>query len=46
MASNPTTSFSDIQALIIDDMSVQQQTLRGHLNLLGMPKTDAASNAE
>lgn len=40
------TQFSGIQALVIDDMSVQQQTLRGHLTLLGIPKTDVASNAD
>ena len=40
------TQFSGIQALVIDDMSVQQQTLRGHLTLLGIGKTEVASNAE
>lgn len=40
------TPYSGIQALIIDDMAVQQSTLRGHLSLLGMAKVDVASNAE
>lgn len=40
------TPYSGIQALIIDDMAVQQSTLRGHLSLLGMGKVDVASNAE
>jgi tetratricopeptide (TPR) repeat protein len=41
-----TTSFASIQALIIDDMQVQQSTLRGHLGMLGINKVDVASNAE
>ncbi|RTL32278.1 MAG: response regulator [Burkholderiales bacterium] len=40
------TPYSGIQALIVDDMAVQQSTLRGHLSLLGMGKVDVASNAE
>jgi len=40
------TAFSGLQALIIDDMSAQQTTLRGHLALLGIGKADVASNAE
>ncbi|MFT3856987.1 MAG: tetratricopeptide repeat protein [Aquabacterium sp.] len=40
------TPYSGIQALVVDDMSTQQQTLRGHLNLLGIAKTDVASNAD
>lgn len=41
-----TSSFAGIQALIIDDMQVQQSTLRGHLSMLGISKVDIASNAE
>jgi tetratricopeptide (TPR) repeat protein len=40
------TPYSNLQALVIDDMSVQQQTLRGHLGLLGISKVDVAANAE
>jgi tetratricopeptide (TPR) repeat protein len=40
------TPFSGLQALIIDDMATQQSTLRGHLSLLGIGKSDVASNAE
>lgn len=40
------TPFSGIQALIVDDMSNQQQAMRGNLNLLGISKVDVASNAE
>lgn len=40
------TQFSGIQALVIDDMAVQQTTLRGHLSLLGITKVDAATNAD
>lgn len=35
-----------LHALIIDDMAVQQTTLRGHLALLGIGKADAVSTAE
>lgn len=44
MSMQPT--FPGINALIIDDMSIQQQTLRGHLSMLGIAKADIASNAE
>ena len=40
------TRFSNIQALVIDDMAVQQTTLRGQLSQLGIAKIDVASNAE
>ncbi|HET6787760.1 MAG TPA: response regulator, partial [Aquabacterium sp.] len=40
------TQFSGISALIIDDMAVQQTTLRGQLSLLGITKVDQAMNAE
>jgi tetratricopeptide (TPR) repeat protein len=40
------TSFSSINALVIDDMAVQQTTLRGQLGQLGIGKVDVASNAE
>jgi tetratricopeptide (TPR) repeat protein len=40
------TPFQNIQALVIDDQSAQQQTLRGHLNLLGIGKIDVASNPD
>ena len=38
--------FSTINALVIDDMSVQQTTLRGQLGQLGISKVDVAANAE
>jgi tetratricopeptide (TPR) repeat protein len=40
------TPYSNLQALVIDDMATQLSTLRGHLNLLGITKTDGASSAE
>ncbi|MDI1259044.1 tetratricopeptide repeat-containing response regulator [Aquabacterium sp.] len=40
------TQFSTIQALVIDDMSVQQTTLRGQLGQLGITRVDVAANAE
>lgn len=40
------TRFSHINALVVDDMSVQQTTLRGQLAQLGISKIDVASNAE
>ncbi len=40
------TPYSNLTALIIDDMAVQQTTLRGHLALLGISKADAVANAE
>lgn len=38
--------FSNIHALVIDDMAVQQTTLRGQLGQLGIGKVDVAANAE
>lgn len=46
MAIQTAPSFPGIQALIIDDMSVQQTTLKGHLGMLGIGKIDLASTAE
>ncbi len=40
------TPYSNLTALVIDDMAVQQTTLRGHLTLLGITKTEAVSTAE
>lgn len=40
------TPYSQLNALIIDDMAVQQTTLRGHLALLGIGKADAVGSAE
>ena len=40
------TPFSNLQALVIDDMSVQQTTLRGQLGQLGITRVDVAANAE
>ncbi len=40
------TPYSNIVALVIDDMSTQQTTLRGQLSMLGFAKVDVASNAE
>ncbi|RZI82556.1 MAG: response regulator [Rubrivivax sp.] len=40
------TQFSNINALVIDDMATQQTTLRGQLGQLGIGKVDVASNAE
>ncbi|MDO9198273.1 tetratricopeptide repeat protein [Rhodoferax sp.] len=40
------TAFSGIQALVIDDMAVQQTTMKGHLSLIGIGKVDVASNAD
>jgi CheY-like chemotaxis protein len=40
------TPYANLTALIIDDMAVQQTTLRGHLTLLGISKTEAVSTAE
>ena len=39
-------SLSQINALIIEDMAVQQTTLRGQLTLLGITQVDVASNAD
>lgn len=40
------TQYSGIQTLVIDDMAVQQSTLRGYLSLLGIEKADVASTAD
>ena len=40
------TRFSNITALIVDDMAVQQTTLRGQLAMLGIGKVDQATTAE
>lgn len=40
------TPFSNITALIVDDMAVQQTTLRGQLAMLGIGKVDQAGTAE
>lgn len=40
------SSLHDIQALIVEDMPVQQTTLRGQLTLLGITQVDVASNAD
>lgn len=40
------TPYSKLQALIIDDMAVQQTTLRGQLAMLGIGKVDQALNAD
>jgi CheY-like chemotaxis protein len=40
------TSFKGISALIIDDMSVQQQTLKTHLGLLGITHANTASTPD
>lgn len=40
------TDFSQIHALIVEDMSAQQTALRGQLTLLGISKVDVASNAD
>lgn len=40
------TPYSNLSALIIDDMATQQTTLRGQLTMLGIGKVDVASNAE
>ncbi len=40
------TPYSNLQALVIDDMATQLSTLRGHLQLLGISKTDGVANAE
>lgn len=39
-------SLSQIHALIVEDMAVQQTTLRGQLTLLGITEVDVASNAD
>jgi CheY-like chemotaxis protein len=40
------TPYSNLTALVIDDMPTQQTTLRGQLNLLGIGKIEQASNAD
>lgn len=40
------TPYSSLHALIIDDMSVQQTTLRGQLTSLGIGKIDQATTAD
>lgn len=40
------TPFSNLVALVVDDMATQQTTLRGQLGMLGIGKVDLASNAE
>lgn len=40
------TPYSNITALIIDDMAVQQTTLRGQLASLGITKVEQTMNAE
>jgi len=40
------TPYSSLSALIIDDMAVQQSTLRGHLALLGISKVEAVSTPD
>ncbi len=40
------TPYSNIAALVIDDMATQQTTLRGQLGMLGIGKVDQASNAD
>ena len=40
------TPYSHLHALIVDDMSVQQTTLRGQLASLGIGKVDQASTAD
>lgn len=40
------TPYSHLHALIIDDMSVQQTTLRGQLASLGIHKVDQATTAD
>jgi tetratricopeptide (TPR) repeat protein len=40
------TTYSHLHALIIDDMSVQQTTLRGQLASLGIHRVDQATSAD
>lgn len=40
------SSLPQIQALIVEDMAVQQTTLRGQLALLGITRVDATANAD
>lgn len=40
------TAYSHIEALVIDDMRMQQTTLRGQLAMLGIVKVDTTGSAE
>ncbi len=40
------TPYSNLVALVIDDMATQQTTLRGQLGMLGIGKVDQAGNAD
>ena len=40
------SSYSNLSALIVDDMPIQQTTLRGQLGMLQISKVDVASTAE
>ncbi|MEF7615986.1 response regulator [Aquincola sp. MAHUQ-54] len=40
------TPYSSLSALVVDDMAVQQTTLRGQLASLGIGRVDAAGTAE
>lgn len=40
------TPYSKLTALIVDDMAVQQTTLRGQLGMLGIGKVEQATNAD
>jgi len=40
------TSFSEMTALVIDDMSAQQTTLRGQLGMLGIGRVDVAGGID
>lgn len=40
------TAYSHIEALVIDDMRMQQTTLRGQLNMLGIVKVETTGSAE
>ena len=41
-----TSPYEQLQALIVDDMSVQQSTLRGQLSSLGIGKVDVAGSPD
>ncbi len=40
------TQYSNLNALIIDDMATQQSTLRGQLGMLGITKVDTATTPD
>ncbi len=40
------TPYSNLTALVIDDMAVQQTTLRGQLTMLGISKVEQCANAD